>query len=58
MIDSGFIGADHERNEFELRFGFTGGTPDTITLVFAPIAGSAKSTAGAGLAWDEQTQPL
>jgi hypothetical protein len=58
LIDSGFIGADHERNEFELRFGFTGGVPDTITLVFAPITGSAKTTAGGSLAWDEQALPL
>lgn len=58
LIDSGFVGADHERNEFELRFGFTGGSPDTITLVFAPISGSAKSVAGGSLAWDEQASAL
>lgn len=58
LIDSGFIGADHERNEFELRFGFTGGVPDIITLVFAPITGSAKTIAGGSMAWDEQAQPL
>lgn len=58
LIDSGFIGADHERNEFELRFGFTGGTPDTITLVFVPITGSAKTTAGGSMAWDEQASAL
>ena len=58
LIDSGFIGADHERPGYELRFGFTGGVPDVITLVFAPITGSAKSVSGAVLAWDEQTLPL
>ena len=58
LLDSGFIGADHERNEYELRFGFTGGNPDIITIVFAPIQGSAKTTAGGVLAWDEQALPL
>lgn len=58
LIDAGFIGADHQTNEYELHFGFTGGTPDTITLVFAPIAGSSKSISGGVLAWDEQTTAL
>lgn len=58
LIDSGFVGADHERNSYELRFGFTGGVPDTITLVFSTVTGATKSVAGCSFAWDEQALPL
>jgi hypothetical protein len=60
LIDSGFVGADHERHDYEMHFGFTGGTPDTITLVYvgAVSTGTPKSIAGCSFAWDEQATCL
>jgi hypothetical protein len=60
LIDSGFVGADHERHDYEMHFGFTGGTPDTITLVYvgAVSTGTPKSIAGCSFAWDEQSTCL
>jgi hypothetical protein len=60
LIDAGYAAADHERNEYEMHFGFTGGTPDTITLVYvgAITTGTPKSSAGCSFAWDEQSTCL
>jgi hypothetical protein len=62
LIDAGYIAADHERSPYEFHFGFTGGTPDTITLVYVgavvPPTGVAKSNAGCSFAWDEQATCL
>ena|SRR5208282_2577038 len=59
MLDAGYIGADSRHNDFELRFGFTGATPDIVTLVYVgavvPPAGVNKSNAGCSFAWDEAT---
>jgi hypothetical protein len=60
LIDAGYVGADHERHEYEFHFGFTGATPDTITLVYvgAISTGTPKSIAGCSFAWDEQATCL
>jgi hypothetical protein len=62
MIDGGYIAADHERNDYEFHFGFTGGTPDTVTLVFVGATpgppAAPKSSAGCVFAWDEQSTCL
>jgi hypothetical protein len=63
LIDAGYIGADHERNEHEFHFGFAGATPDTITLVYVGsivggTSGVQKSNAGCSFAWDEQATCL
>jgi len=58
MLDAGYVGADSRHNNYEFRFTFTGATPPIITLVFAPVVGSAKSTAGCAFAWDEQSTCL
>jgi hypothetical protein len=63
MLDAGYIGADSRHNDFEFHFGFTGGTPDTVTLVYvgAVVGGTAgvpKSNAGCSFAWDEQAACL
>jgi hypothetical protein len=54
LIDAGCLGGQSARNNFEFHFGFTGGTPDIITLSFCPVAGSKSSSAGCSFAWDEQ----
>src|SRR5271154_1607808 len=62
IVDAGYIGSDSRHNEFEFHFGFTGPTPDTITLVYvgAVIAPTVvpKSIAGCSFAWDEQSTCL
>jgi len=58
MLDAGYVGADSRHNDYEFRFGFTGGNPDIITLVFVPITGSNTSSAGTSFAWDEQAAAL
>jgi hypothetical protein len=58
LLDAGHLGGDKQRNDYELNFGFTGGTPDIITLVFAPTTGNSKSIAGCTFAWDEQAAEL
>jgi hypothetical protein len=60
IVDAGYVGADHERNEYEFHFGFTGGTPDTITLVYvgAISTNTPKSNGGCSFAWDEQSTCL
>lgn len=58
LVDSSFVGADSKRADFEFHFGFTGGTPDTLTVVFAPVIGNSKSNAGCSMAWDEQSTCL
>jgi len=60
LIDAGYVGADHERVSHEFHFGFTGGTPDTITLVYvgAVSTGTPKANAGCSFAWDEQATCL
>lgn len=58
LLDAGYIGADSRHNSFEFHFGFTGGNPDTITLVFAPVTGNSKAVAGCSFAWDEQAVAL
>src|SRR5271170_1342462 len=54
LLDAGYIGADSRHNDYEFTFDFTGATPPVITLVFAPVTGNSKSTAGCSFAWDEQ----
>lgn len=62
LLDAGYIGADSRHNDFEFHFGFTGGTPDTITLVYVGAVvlptGVPKSNAGCSFAWDEQSTCL
>jgi hypothetical protein len=60
LIDAEFVGADSQHSEYEFHFGFSGSpaTPDTITLVFAPITGNRKTAAGCSFVWDEQAQCL
>src|SRR5271157_2012594 len=60
LIDAGYVGADHERVPHEFHFGFTGGTPDIVTLVYvgAVTTGTPKSSAGCSFAWDEQATCL
>jgi hypothetical protein len=58
LLDAGYIGADSRHNDYEFHFGFTGATPDIITLVFSPVTGSSKSISGCSFAWDEQSTSL
>src|SRR5271154_1208820 len=58
LLDAGYIGADSRHNDYEFSFEFAGAVPPVITLVYAPVTGNSKSTAGCSFAWDEQSTCL